>query len=98
MLVLECIAKHHTAGSDMSLEAMLLRDADVLDFLGVVGILRDVSKNPRDLRKAYEAIRKRRDTLPGLLRLEKARELGAQRVKEMDAVLAQWDTESCGYF
>ena len=97
-LVLECIAKHHTAGSDMSLEAMLLRDADVLDFLGVVGILRDVSKNPRDLRKAYEAIRKRRDTLPGLLRLEKARELGAQRVKEMDAVLAQWDTESCGYF
>lgn len=97
-LVVECIAKHHTAGSDMSLEAMLLRDADVLDFLGIVGILRDVSKNPRELRKAYDAIRKRRDTLPGLLRLEKARKLGAERVKEMDRVLAQWEGESCGNF
>ncbi|RPJ20107.1 MAG: HD domain-containing protein, partial [Planctomycetaceae bacterium] len=47
-LVLECIEYHHGTGSDdRSTEALLMRDADVLDFLGVVGILRDFSKNPK---------------------------------------------------
>ncbi len=97
-LVLECIALHHTGGSDRSLEAILLRDADVLDFLGVVGILRDFSKNPRDLRKAYDTIRQRRAKLPGLLHLEKARELARQRLGEMDLVLEQFEAESFGCF
>lgn len=97
-LVLECIGLHHAAGSDRCVEAILLRDADTLDFLGVVGILRDVSKNPRDLRKAYDTIRQRRSKLPALLHLEKARELAAQRVKEMDALLQQFEGESFGCF
>ena len=64
-LVLECIALHHTAGSDRSLEATLLRDADALDFLGAVGVLRDFSKNPRDLRAAFEQVKKRRPRCAG---------------------------------
>ena len=97
-LILECIELHHAAGSDRSVEAILLRDADVLDFLGVVGILRDVSKNPRDLRKAYDTIRQRRLKLPPLLHLERAREIAAERVKEMDAVLREFEAESFGCF
>lgn len=97
-LVLECIALPHAAGAERSLEAILLRDADVLDFLGVVGILRDFSKNPRELRKAYEVVRRRRDKLPALLCIEKAKEIAAQRVKEMDEVLAQLEAESFGCF
>ncbi len=97
-LVLECIALHHTGGSDRSLEAILLRDADVLDFLGVVGILRDFSKNPRDLRKAYVAVCQRREKLPGLLHLEKARELASQRLEEMDMILQRFEAESFGCF
>jgi hypothetical protein len=59
-LVLECIELHHTGDPDKSMEAILLSDADALDFLGVVGILRDFSKNPRDLKKGYETTKKRR--------------------------------------
>ena len=96
--VLECIALHHVAGSDRSLEAILLRDADVLDFLGVVGILRDFSKNPRDMRKAYEEVKRRRSNLPGTLYLGKAKAMAAERVKEMDEMLAQFEAELFGCF
>ena len=97
-VVLECIALHHTGGSDRSLEAILLRDADVLDFLGVVGILRDFSKTPRDLRKAYEVTCKRRDTLPGVVYLDKAKAIAADRVDEMNALLKQFEADSFGCF
>jgi uncharacterized protein len=97
-LIVECIALHHTSGADRSLEAALLRDADVLDFLGVVGILRDFSKSPRDLRKAYEVTRKRRETLPGILQIEKAKAMATERVKEMDEFLARFEAESFGCF
>lgn len=97
-LILECIALHHRTGADRSLEATLLRDADALDFLGVVGVLRDFSKNPRDLRAAHEQVRKRREKVPGMLQLERARIMGAERVSEMDALLQEFETESFGCF
>jgi len=97
-LVLECIELHHTGGSERSLESILLRDADALDFLGTVGILRDFSKNPRDLRKAYSVTRQRREKLPGLLALPKAQQIAAGRVKEMDEFLALFESETFGCF
>jgi uncharacterized protein len=97
-LVTEIIALHHAGGADRSPEAILLRDADILDFLGVVGILRDFSKNPKDMRKAYEVIRQRRAKLPGMLALPAAQTIAAERVKEMDALLAQFEAESFGCF
>jgi HD superfamily phosphodiesterase len=97
-LVLECIALHHTAGSDRSLEATLMRDADGLDFLGAVGVLRDFSKNPRDLRAAFEQVRKRREKVPGMLQLDRAKALGAQRLKQMDDLLEEFEAETFGCF
>ncbi|HSD84505.1 MAG TPA: HD domain-containing protein [Anaerolineae bacterium] len=97
-LVLECIELHHAGGSDRSLESILLRDADALDFLGVVGVLRDFSKNPRDLRQAYEETKRRRTQLPDLIHLEKARAIASVRVKQMDKLLAQFEAESFGCF
>ena len=97
-LILECIALHHQAGSDRSLEAVLLRDADGLDFLGVVGVLRDFSKNPRDLRLAYEQVKKRRASVPSILQLERAKTLAQDRVREMDAMLEQLEMDSFGCF
>ncbi len=98
VLVRECIELHHAAGSDRSLESILLRDADILDFLGVVGIMRDFSKNPRDMRKAYEVIKKRRDTLPQQLYLPRAKSIAAERVQEMDQLLVRFEAESFGCF
>lgn len=97
-LVLECIELHHCSGGHQSLEAVLLRDADVLDFLGVVGVLRDFSKNPRDMRKAFSIARKRRQELPGMLVLEKAKEMAKARVKQMDQLLELFEAESFGHY
>ena len=97
-LVLECIEFHHSGDPQRSIESILLSDADALDFLGVVGVLRDFSKNPRDMRKAYEAARKRRDKVPRLICLEKSREIAAQRIKQMDDLLATFEEDAFGYF
>ena len=96
--VLECIREHHGSRSEMSIEAVLLRDADVLDFLGVVGILRDFSKKPKDLRAGYETAKKRRERLPKTLALEKSRELAEARIRQMDKFLAIFEMDSFGCF
>jgi uncharacterized protein len=97
-LVLECIEFHHSGRPDRSLESILLSDADALDFLGAVGILRDFSSKSRDMRKAYEATTRRRQTLPAILQLEKSKELAAPRIQQMDAFLAAFETDSFGCF
>lgn len=97
-LILECIALHHTADSDRSIEATLLRDADGLDFLGAVGVLRDFSKNPRDLRAAYDQVQKRRQAVPMMLQLAGARAIAEKRIRDMDALLEQFEDDSFGCF
>lgn len=82
--VLECIALHHDYAVSKSLEALLLSDADGLDFLGVVGVLRDISKNPRNLRQGYEISRQRRNSIPEQLVLERSQEIALIRSKQMD--------------
>ncbi len=43
--VLECIEFHHSGDPNRSIESILLSDADALDFLGVVGVMRDRQKS-----------------------------------------------------
>lgn len=97
-LVLEAIRTHHAGGPGRSLEAMLLSDADALDLLGGIGVLRAFSMSARDLRSAYEAARKRRERLPELLCLERSKDLAAARLTEMDDVLEAFESESFGLF
>jgi uncharacterized protein len=96
--IVECIQHHHQGGLGRRIEAILLSDADALDFLGVVGILRDFSKHPRDLRKAFISIKRRMSELPELLCLEQARSIAAQRIQRMEAMLAAFEAETFGYF
>jgi uncharacterized protein len=97
-LVLECIRTHHSGDPSRRFEAVLLSDADGLDFLGAVGVLRDFSKSPRDLRGGYNAARKRAARVPQLLCLERSREIAAVRVAEMEKLLALFEQDSFGYF
>ena len=97
-LVLECIEYHHSGDSQRSIESILLSDADALDFLGVVGVLRDFSKNPRELRRGYEATRRRREKLPSMLCLKRSKEIAAKRIKQMDELLATFEADTFGYF
>lgn len=96
--VLEVIALHHRGDPDKSIEAILLSDADALDFLGVVGVLRDFSKNPKDLRKAFESAQKRRDKVPQMIVLQKSREIAARRIQEMDELLERFAQDTYGIF
>ena len=97
-LVLEAIRTHHTADQDRCLEAELLSDADALDFLGSIGVLRMFAMSARDLRKGYEAAKRRKEELPGLLCLEESRRLAAARLEEMDEVLEAFERGSFGLF
>ncbi len=97
-LILDCIEFHHAENSARCLEVQLLSDADALDFLGVVGVLRDVSKNTKDLRQAYDISRKRRGKLPGLLCLARSKDVAVQRLADMDALFAKFEADSFGCF
>jgi hypothetical protein len=96
--IVECIGFHHQAGVHPRIEAILLRDADALDFLGVVGILRDFSKTPRDLRKAYDIVQRRKATLPLVLHLERAKVIATERIQRMEAFLDAFTDETFGHF
>jgi uncharacterized protein len=96
--VLESIESHHLGDPNRRIEAILLSDADALDFLGVVGILRDFAKKPKDLREAYNTVKKRREKIPHMICLEKTKELAQKRIQEMDTILNTFEQETNGYF
>ncbi len=96
--ILECIQFHHSGNRERSIEAILLFDADSLDFLGLVGLLRDFSKNYRELKKAYEISRKRREKIPELLVLPLSKEIALQRTRQMDELFALFEKDTFGFF
>ena len=78
--VVECIRHHQPSGEPGSLEGTILRDADILEQLGGVGILRTVCKVGRDTRfstfsDAVELLTEAVESLPGMLRLASSRRL-----------------------
>src|SRR6516162_4016198 len=86
--VLEVIRTHLPSETPVSLEGVLLRDADILEQLGAVGVLRVVSKVGRDTRfvrfsDALKVLHKNARELPGKLRLESARRVARLRVKAL---------------
>ncbi len=84
--VLDCIRTHQPQHQPWSIEAMILRDADLLEQLGAVGILRTVCKVGRDTRfhtftDAVRSLERALDTLPAQIRLEPAKALAADRIR-----------------
>ena len=83
--VLAAIRQHQPGDEPDTIEATILRDADILEQLGAVGILRTVSKVGRDTRfprftDAVAVLRRNLEQLPGQLRLQSARRLAEPRV------------------
>lgn len=90
--VLEVIRNHLPSAVPVSFEAVLLRDADILEQLGAIGILRTVSKVGRDTRfikfsDALRVLRQNARELPERLRLPSARKLAEPRVRILRAFL-----------
>lgn len=99
--VIEAIRTHLPSGKPTSFEGTLLRDADLLEQLGAVAVLRTVSKVGRDTRfarhaDALQVLRGNLEQLPGHLELASARRLAAPRVEILKAFLAAAQSEADG--
>lgn len=99
--VAEAIRTHQPRDEPVSTEAVLLRDADILEQLGAVGALRALVKIGRDTRfQTYTSVlpvlRKAADELPGKLRLSAARELAGPRAEFLKLLIAKIEEEADG--
>jgi uncharacterized protein len=91
--VVEVIRTHQPSAKPTSYEGVLLRDADILEQLGAIGILRTVSKIGRDSRyvrfaDALRLLQRNAEQLPGQLQLPSARRLAEPRLDLLNAFLA----------
>ena len=99
--VVEAIRTHQPGADPRRLEGTILRDADILEQLGAVGVLRAVCKIGRDTRyptfsDVILLLRQAVRDLPGHLRLETARELAKERVAILENFLRSVEKESAG--
>lgn len=90
--VVEAIRTHQPAAQPSTIEGLIVRDADILEQLGAVGILRTVSKVGRDTRfptftSAVESLAQALANLPAQIRLETARELALPKIDVLKAFL-----------
>jgi uncharacterized protein len=99
--VVAAILTHQPSGKPTSFEGVLLRDADILEQLGAMGILRTVCKIGRDTRfvrftDALRLLQHNADQLPAQLQLPSARRLAESRLKTLQAFLDAAHTEAAG--
>ncbi|HTA46842.1 MAG TPA: HD domain-containing protein [Bryobacteraceae bacterium] len=97
--VAEAIRTHQPAAHPTTIEGTILRDADILEQLGAIGVLRTVCKVGRDTRftdftSAVAAMRKALATLPAYIRLDTTRGLAAPRIRMLEAFLAAVEAEA----
>ena len=70
-------------------EALLLREADMLEFLGVIGMARDFARGPRNLQACYRRIMDRRYGIEGRFTIPRAQKIAQIRLERMGQSL-QW--------
>jgi uncharacterized protein len=97
--VVEAIRTHQVAAHPVTIEAIILRDADILEQLGAIGILRTVCKIGRDSRfptftAAAESLRRALATLPAQIRLDTTRALARPKIELLQSFLSAVETES----
>ena len=97
-LILECIQNHHNGKQEKSLEAKLFSDADGLDFLGTIGVLRDFATKDRDLRTSIMASKNRMQNIPPLLFFETSKAMAKIRVEKMMNIYNSFEEESFGMY
>lgn len=98
---MEAIRTHLPSAKPTSFEGTLLRDADILEQLGAIAVLRTVSKVGRDTRfvryaDALRVLRRNVEQLPAQLELASARRLAKARVETLKAFLAAAEAEADG--
>jgi uncharacterized protein len=98
--VVEAIRTHQPKDQPTSIEGIILRDADILEQLGAVTVLRTVCKIGRDTRfktfpDALRVLQKNADTLPAQLKLPASQKLAAPRLQVLRLFLEAAQAEGC---
>lgn len=98
--VQDAIQQHHPKARPQAIEAILLHDADLLELLGAIGLLRTISKVGRDTRYPTFSdilpVIEHHQTLAGELLTETARELAKSKLALMRQFILQAMDESQG--
>jgi uncharacterized protein len=97
-LILDAIERHdyRDPRPAPSSEALLLREADFLDFLGAIGFARAFAWGPNDLSTCYRRIQSRREALQDRFTLPRAQALAATRLARLAQCLDWLQEESLG--
>jgi uncharacterized protein len=99
--VAAAIATHQTHSTPIEIEAVLLRDADILEQLGAIGAIRALVKVGRDTRyPTYSSVlpqlKNAIEELPSKLNLTTSRLFAAPRVERLRSWIEQIEDESNG--
>jgi len=99
--VAEAIRTHQPKDEAVLPEAIVLRDADILEQLGAIGALRALVKVGRDTRyvtysDVIPVLERARDQLPGKLRLPRSKEMAIERVEILTSLLTAIRNEAGG--
>jgi HD superfamily phosphodiesterase len=97
-LLLESIELHDYRDTRpaRSNEALLLREADMLEFLGAIGAAREFARGPNNVEISYERIIARRNAISRRFSLPAAREIAHIRIERLDRFLKELKEESLG--
>ncbi|HET9913850.1 MAG TPA: hypothetical protein VFQ13_18290 [Anaerolineales bacterium] len=97
-ILLEAIELHdyRDTRQTQSNEALLLREADMLEFLGMIGMARDFARGPRNVQIGYQRILDRRYGIQGRFSLPRARQIAEVRLERMEQSLQWLSEESFG--
>ena len=97
-ILLEAIELHdyRDTRQTKSNEALLLREADMLEFLGMIGMARDFARGPRDVQICYRRILDRRYGIQGRFSLPRAKQIAQVRIARMERSLQWLNEESFG--
>lgn len=99
-IILEAIEKHDYRDTRPvnTNEALLLREADMLDLIGMIGIAREFAWGPNNLEVCQQRIRARLEGIRGRFTLPRAREIAQVRLDRMAQCLQWLDEESFGIY
>ena len=88
-ILLETIELHDYRDMHLtkSNEALLLREADMLEFLGMIGMAREFARGPKIVETCYKLILSRRYGIQGRFTLPQAQEIAKVRLERMETSL-----------
>jgi uncharacterized protein len=97
----QAIRTHQAKDDPEIIEAVLLRDADILEQLGTIGAIRTFTKVGRDTRyqnfsSVLPVLRRALSNLPGKLRLAASQEMALPRIEALRMFISSLEKEANG--